>query len=211
MLGIETVAWGAREVEVGGVLFAVAGGDLIRELVGGGGGDEPDDVLEVPVGFHELDGEPVEELGVGGAGAHDAEILGGFDESAAEEIIPHAVDGDAGGEGVFLADQPLGELLTGRGGGGGAFGEEFGDGGGDFFLFESVFSALEDVGDGGCFLFLHDEAEGAPVFNGGLLGEEFFLLGCELLHTWVEVVDVILVEGVPLFFIEVRDGGGEDV
>ncbi len=38
----------------------------------------------------------VEEFGVGGAVAHDAEVLGGPDDSRAEDLLPVAVHGDAG-------------------------------------------------------------------------------------------------------------------
>ena len=58
-------------------------------------------MLEIPIFFHELDSEPVEEFGVGGAGAHDAEVLSGLDDAASENVVPVAVDGDAGGEGVL--------------------------------------------------------------------------------------------------------------
>ena len=53
--------------------------------------------FERPAGFHEFDGEPVEEVGVGGEVALIAEVFLGFDEPAAEERGPVAVDDDAGG------------------------------------------------------------------------------------------------------------------
>ena len=38
-----------------------------------------------------------------------AEIVGGLDEAGAEDLLPHAVDGDARGERMLRTEQPLGE------------------------------------------------------------------------------------------------------
>src|ERR1041385_4805526 len=51
-------------------------------------------------------GEPVEELGVAGAAAHFAEVVGGVDDSAAEVVVPDAVDDGAPGEGVVGVGDP---------------------------------------------------------------------------------------------------------
>ncbi len=64
----------------------------------------------------EIDGEPIEEFGVGGGFAGDAEIAGSFNDASAEEFLSEAVDGDAARERVFGADEPLGEAeaIVGR-------------------------------------------------------------------------------------------------
>ena len=46
-------------------------------------------------------GEPVEELGVSGGRALEAEVIFGFDESAAEVAGPDAIDKDSRGEWVI--------------------------------------------------------------------------------------------------------------
>ena len=68
--------------------------------------DSFDQSLQVPV-FLEIGGEGVEEFGVLGRASLVAEIVLGFAKSFAEELGPNAVDGDAGGEGIFVLEQPL--------------------------------------------------------------------------------------------------------
>src|SRR5437016_9736784 len=58
----------------------------------------------------ELGGEPVEEAGVRGRGTLGAEIVFGFDQAASEVLLPNAVDGDAGEEGVGWVNEPVGEV-----------------------------------------------------------------------------------------------------
>ena len=41
--------------------------------------------------------------------AGHAEIAGGFHDARAEEFLPEAVDGHAGGQGIFRAQEPLSE------------------------------------------------------------------------------------------------------
>ena len=57
----------------------------------------------------EVEGEPVEQLGVGGEFAGDAEVAGASDQAGAEDVLPEAIDGDAGGERVVGVEQPSGE------------------------------------------------------------------------------------------------------
>ena len=65
-------------------------------------------MLEVPIFFLKLDGEPIEQLGVGRVFALQAEVLRGTDEAVSENALPHAVDENAGGEGMFRSGEPLG-------------------------------------------------------------------------------------------------------
>ena len=46
------------------------------------------------------DGQPVEQLGMAGRLALDAEVLGGLDQADAEVLLPEAIDGDARGQRV---------------------------------------------------------------------------------------------------------------
>ena len=52
----------------------------------------------------------VEEFGVAGPHALGTEVFGCFDEAGAEELLPEAVDGDAGGEGILLVNEPFCEV-----------------------------------------------------------------------------------------------------
>ena len=65
-------------------------------------------VLDEPVG------QVVEQLGVGGRLAQGAEVVDGGDDAPAEEVVPDAVDHDAGGEGVGGVDDPFGQFEAGR-------------------------------------------------------------------------------------------------
>ena len=59
--------------------------------------------FDVPAVVHEIDGEPVEQLGVAWVFALGAEVGGGGDEAGAEEHLPDAIHCDAGGERVARA------------------------------------------------------------------------------------------------------------
>ena len=76
-------------------------------LVGGAGYNEAVDVLHAPVVFHELDGEPIEELRMGWAGTLVAEVLGSFEQSGAEVGLPDPVDESAGGGRGVGSDEPF--------------------------------------------------------------------------------------------------------
>src|SRR6185503_19299667 len=68
-----------------------------------------DQRLLAPALRDEFGGEPVEQLRVRGRRALRAEVLARLDESTAEDLLPHAIDGDAGDQGVVLVDQPARE------------------------------------------------------------------------------------------------------
>src|SRR5579885_3791518 len=63
--------------------FGADGGGL---PVGGRGNDQALDVFHVPVVVHEFDGQPVQQLGVGRLVALGAEVFGGEDDTAAEQL-----------------------------------------------------------------------------------------------------------------------------
>ena len=122
--------------------------------------------LHVPLVLAEIHSEVVEELGVGGQFALQPEILGGFDDAIAEELLPEAVHLHAGGEWVFRSHRPLGEaeavfrgILRHRweSGRGGALARA---------VLERlvVGAAVEDIGlNGSRALFHHHYARGAVV------------------------------------------------
>ena len=55
----------------------------------------------------------VEKFGMAGPHPLGSKVFGGFDDPGAEELLPETIDGDAGGEWVFLIDQPVGEVHAG--------------------------------------------------------------------------------------------------
>ena len=170
--GVEAEAGAAGEELVFGVSLEVFGGELSALAIGVGGDDAGDEFFHVPAVFAEGDSEPVEEFGMGGRGALGAEVVAGFDEAGAEELLPEAVDGDAGGEGVVGAYQPLGEVEAGGLFFVGKRGEESGgvavDGGGGFV----IEAAVHDEAGAGFGQIRHDEGGGDGVFEGFLFGFE---------------------------------------
>ena len=76
--------------------------------VGRGEGDLFDEVLGAPVVINEVAAEPVEELGVGWEVALQTEVLRRADEAISEELLPDAVDVNAGSERVSRKSEPLG-------------------------------------------------------------------------------------------------------
>ena len=208
--GVEAEAGAAGVEVVGVVFFDEFGGEGGVLAEGGGGGDEAEEFFHGPAVFHEGDGEVVEQFGMGGRGAFDAEVFDGGDEAVAEEFGPPAVDGDAGGEGVFFGNEPLGEAEAV--GGAGGFGEDGGGGGGDGGGGVGVDAALEDGGHAGLGELLHDFG------GGGFEGGEFFVdaghlffHGGEAGHFEVEVfAELGELAGVVFRALEEGgDGGGE--
>ncbi len=65
--------------------------------------------LNAPAAADQLIGQPVEQLGMAGTGAHVAEIVGSSDDAASEVIIPEAVGHHPGGEGVLGVGDPAGQ------------------------------------------------------------------------------------------------------
>ena len=74
---------------------------------------EPVEVLERPAVFDQLDGQPVEQFGVGRGFAVGAEVVGRGDDSAAEVVLPEPVDDDAGRQRLVGPGEPA---WPGRGG-----------------------------------------------------------------------------------------------
>ena len=92
-IGLEQIGAGARGLAIGG-------------------GEENffDERFAAVAEAAEFGGEKIEKLGVSGFFAADAEIVGGGDEGAAEEVKSDVVDEDAIGEGVGGVGEPVGEV-----------------------------------------------------------------------------------------------------
>ena len=69
--------------------------------------DQPVHFLLAPTQILEFHGQPVQEIEVKGVLALHAEIFGGFDQADSEKPLPHPVDLDAGGQGLFAGKQPF--------------------------------------------------------------------------------------------------------
>ena len=87
----------------------VVGGEA-GELVGAGEDETADEVFEVPPVSDEVMGEVIEQQRMCGRVATGAEVIDAAHEALAEEVHPHAVDEDSGGERIVVASDPLGEL-----------------------------------------------------------------------------------------------------
>lgn len=108
--GGEALARATGEESVGGIGGEVLAGCHRGLPVGGAGDDEALDMLQVPSGFHEFAGQPVQEIGVGRALGLESEVFRGADESGAEEELPLAVDDHACGQGMRRVEEPAGEF-----------------------------------------------------------------------------------------------------
>ena len=73
--GVHAEARASAEEGVGAVEFEFSRGGDGGLAIGSGRDDEFEELLGIPTGFAEFDGEPVEQFGVAGGGAHDAEVF----------------------------------------------------------------------------------------------------------------------------------------
>ena len=90
----------------------------------------------------ELDGEPVEQLGVRRGFALVAEVFERDDEATAEEGLPLSVHGHAGGQRILRREEPAGEGQAVGRGVLGQTGQEGGDAGLHFFARVQIFAAV---------------------------------------------------------------------
>ena len=79
-------------------------------LVGRGQHDLAVQRLDRPAGGDESAGQPVEQLGVAGPFAQDAEVAGGGDQPPAEVVLPDPVDHHARGQRVVGTRDRAGQL-----------------------------------------------------------------------------------------------------
>ena len=76
-------------------------------------GEDPRyEALDVPAVFHELNCQPVEQVGVAGQFPLRAKVGAGPDQAGAKELLPETIDCDACGERMFSVDQPVREVQT---------------------------------------------------------------------------------------------------
>ena len=71
------------------------------------------DMLQAPPTSNQLTAQPVEELRVRGSLPLGAEVIGGWDQSPAEVLLPDPIYGHARRQGVFGRDQPACEIEPG--------------------------------------------------------------------------------------------------
>ena len=74
------------------------------------GGDEGNHMFHVPAAFHELDREPVEQLGMGGPFTLITQVVEDIGEACAEEQIPQSIHLHACGEGILWTGDPVCEV-----------------------------------------------------------------------------------------------------
>ena len=80
----------------------------VTGLVDLGGGDQFQRVLEVVAMRGEIDGQPVEQVGVPGLGLHGVDRM---DDAAAHQAMPEAIDDGAREAAVLGVGHECGELL----------------------------------------------------------------------------------------------------
>ena len=95
---------------------------------GGGEQQRLEQAFDIPVGLAEVAGEPVEQFRMAGQFSLRAEVVARFDEARAEQLLPEAIDGDAGSERMLGRDEPVGEVEPG---GATAFNRQFREDRGD--------------------------------------------------------------------------------
>ena len=98
---------------IGGIVLLEEGAGDRGKLVGFRAGEESDHMLHVPSAFDELGSEPIEEFDMRRPVSLIAGILERFGNAASVELVPQSIDKDAGGEGIFLCDEPVREVESG--------------------------------------------------------------------------------------------------
>ncbi len=134
--------------------------------------------LDVPAVLAELDGQPVEQLGMRGQLAGHAQVARGFDQARAEHFLPEAIDGDARGQRMIRPQQPLGKAQAVARQIGGEGGQDVGRVGFHLVAPLVVLAAEEDEGHRFVGLFLHHVGDGGLGLDLGLASFQLtFALG----------------------------------
>ena len=107
--GRQPQARGMRQQTVVGIALQRLGRFLGRLAVGRAHHHGFQDLFDAPAFLLELDRQPVQQLGMRRLLALRAEVVDGFYQPGAEKRLPQAVDRHAGGQRVFLADDPAGQ------------------------------------------------------------------------------------------------------
>ena len=108
-VGRESLSGTASEQSIVMVNLKEFGGEVGLLPVGGTRHNELLKMLYVPARTNEFGGEPIEEFGVGGFFALNAEVFGRFDKAGPEVFLPVTVDGDPGSQRVFGRGNPARE------------------------------------------------------------------------------------------------------
>ena len=108
-LGVEPAAVHPAEQGVLGVLGRQLGDGLARLAIGRRGHHQPVDRLEPPAAGDQLGGEPVEQLGMRGRLAPNAEIARRRHDPPAEMVLPEPVDDHPGRQGIVGLGEPAGQ------------------------------------------------------------------------------------------------------
>ena len=77
--------------------------------IGRRGDDRSQQVLQAPIVLHEVDGQPIEQLGVRRRRGANAEVLGRFHDPDAEHRLPDAIDRDSSRRRRTPIDEPARE------------------------------------------------------------------------------------------------------
>src|SRR4051812_43219895 len=69
-------------------------------------------MLETPAVLDQLDGEPIEQIGIRRSLALHAKIVGRRDNTAAKVLLPESIDDDASGQWMIGSREPIGQLCA---------------------------------------------------------------------------------------------------
>ena len=159
----------AREQPVLRVLLDLLRRGRRRLPVGGRGDQELEEPLHVPARLAELDGQPVEQLGMRGKLAADPEVSRRADQAGPEDFLPEPVDRHPGGQRMLGPEQPPGKAQPVAGQVAGHRGQHVGRVGLHRVAALVVFAAVEDIGHGRLGPLLHHVGDGSPGADRGLL------------------------------------------
>src|SRR5207245_4755381 len=123
-LGIETETRSAGEQPVLRIGFELLWSHSGTLAISCRGDNQPHHMFDVPrwlrgsraVGTHaaisKFACQPIQELGVRWPFALSAEVIRGFHQADAEELLPQSIDRDASGQRMISADEPAGKIQT---------------------------------------------------------------------------------------------------
>ncbi len=113
-LGLETARILRSEKPIGRVGILELGSQMAALTIGLARDDEPHHALQVPARLAELDREPVEQFRMRGQFTLRTEVVDHGAEPVPEEHRPEPVHDRAGGDGIGVRDNPVGEIETGE-------------------------------------------------------------------------------------------------
>ena len=111
-LGLETTRVLRREEAIGRVGILEFGSQIAALTIGLARDDEPHHVLQVPARLAKLDREPIEQFRVRGQFPLRTEVVNHGAQPVPEEHRPKPVHDRAGGDGIGVRNDPVGEIET---------------------------------------------------------------------------------------------------